>query len=120
MGYCTDFYLSAEPIDEALHDQITAALAEKRYGIESLELGRWQNIDDTWNDHEAHVFEISQRFPEVRFRLLGIGSLPDDKWIEYFQNGKVQLAAIEEIEQPLIPYRWRNAHKDAHGHIAYA
>lgn len=43
-----------------------------------------------WYDHEKDVAVFSQRYPDVVFKLHGVGEAGGDMWYKYFKNGKVQ------------------------------
>ena len=43
-----------------------------------------------WYEHETHMREISDQFPEVLFTLTGEGEESGDLWVKYFSGGKMQ------------------------------
>ncbi len=51
------------------------------------------DLDDCkWYTHEDDMLTFSERFPDVVFRLEGIGEEQPDMWHKYFQAGKMQKA----------------------------
>lgn len=112
MGYNTDYYLTASPVDKELHEKIEQVLDERGLFIEAYDTGSWGDPDDTWYEHTEDMLEISKLFPDVLFRLHGIGEASDDVWTEYYKNGLMQACPVYETEWPIIPYRWTGMHRE--------
>lgn len=51
-----------------------------------------------WYEHTEDMRNVSKKYPNVLFTLTGNGEEPDDMWVKYFMNGKVQ------IEKAVITY----------------
>jgi len=108
VGYNTDYQLTITHIPEdviittgELSDKIYEFLEKSLdknsgYYEESLNYLR-QLADDIsnngryigkWYSHFNTMKEVSSKFPGVRFKLVGEGEEPDDRWKAYFENGK--------------------------------
>ena len=44
-----------------------------------------------WYEHDEEMRELSKQFPEIVFRLHGIGEENGDEWYCYYKNGKKQI-----------------------------
>lgn len=53
-----------------------------------------------WYDHEEHMKNLSERFPNVLFTLGGVGEKRGDIWRKYFKGGKVQTVRAEISYEP--------------------
>ena len=53
---------------------------------------------DKWYEHTQDMCRVSMEYPNVLFTLTGNGEEPEDMWVKYFMNGKVQ------IEKAVITY----------------
>jgi len=69
---------------------------------EFSEDAKWALFEDggcadeaTWRKWEEDLLEISAKYPEALFTLMGDGEEAEDIWRCYFQNGKCQLAEAE-------------------------
>jgi hypothetical protein len=51
-----------------------------------------------WYEHTEDMRNVSKKYPNVLFTLTGNGEEPEDMWVKYFMNGKVQ------IEKAVITY----------------
>ena len=51
-----------------------------------------------WYEHTEHMCRVSKEYSNVLFILTGNGEEPEDMWVKYFMNGKVQ------IEKAVITY----------------
>ncbi len=49
----------------------------------------------TWYEHEKEFKIFSKKFPDVVFKLYGIGEDTEDLWIKYFRKGKMQICKAE-------------------------
>ena len=48
-----------------------------------------------WYEHEKDMLELSNRYPELYFRLGGWGEEREDMWEKVFHNGKVWYQEVE-------------------------
>jgi hypothetical protein len=46
--------------------------------------------ETTWYDHETDMLEFSKLYPDLVFKLSGVGEDKIDLWKKYFKNGKMQ------------------------------
>ena len=44
--------------------------------------------------------KVSRRHPEAVFTLRGEGEDPGDRWVEYHQNGRIQVERLPEWTPP--------------------
>lgn len=51
-----------------------------------------------WYENTDDMCNVSKKYPNVLFILTGNGEEPEDMWVKYFMNGKVQ------IEKAVITY----------------
>ena len=61
----------------------------------------WENVligaaDTKWYEHSEDMKKVSVNFPDALLTLSGIGEESDDQWVEYHQNGKVQIERMPE------------------------
>jgi hypothetical protein len=55
-------------------------------------------VQQKWYDHTEDMCRLSKEYPNVLFILTGKGEEPEDMWVKYFMNGKVQ------VENAVITY----------------
>ena len=53
-----------------------------------------------WYDGTADMKQVSRRYPEAVLTLRGEGEDPDDRWVEYHKNGRVQVERMPEWTPP--------------------
>lgn len=41
-----------------------------------------------WYNYERDILKISNQFPDVLIKVYGKGEEDDDRWVQYFKNGK--------------------------------
>ena len=51
--------------------------------------------ETTWYRHQANMVTISSLWPDVTFTLYLRGEDPDDRWAEYYRNGKLQTSQAQ-------------------------
>jgi hypothetical protein len=70
------------------------------YKAEIAEISGYSDpFDDNikWYSHQKDMREYSKRHPKTVFELTGTGEEPDDMWIEYYLNGKMQRTVAKII-----------------------
>ncbi len=111
MSYTGDFTLSAKISDVGLFDAVENAIMvmnsymKRSYYEDGFAV--WEDINDTWYDHEEDMLALSKQFPQILFELECQGELPDDLWRQFFQNGKTQLCPAYSTFWPYISDRMR-------------
>lgn len=124
MGYYTNYNMEVIDIDKVGYNsyQIAKYMLEKqrkndwyypfRYSLNNFldgtneESGTVFALDleddeeSKWYDHEKEMIELSKKFPDVLFKLHGVGEESEDIWDEYFMNGKSQYCRAEFIIPP--------------------
>lgn len=95
MGYYTEYSLYADTEDiQEIKDKLQEVFGDTYINEGCTFTAKWYN-------HEQHLESLSDLFPDVEFRLEAEGEEPDDLWIKYFKNGKVQvLRAKVEVTYP--------------------
>ena len=122
MGYYTQFDLRAhnvktqeeyEAIVEELKDYELYA-SEHDYGIfqnshyyEDCKEAYFESYEEyKWYDHISDMIKLSKIFPDVTFRLSGIGEEWDDRWYEYYYNGEVEECRAEVYFPTPVNIKW--------------
>ena len=101
MGYYT--YVNMEVNEGGPEsDQVAQTLAEETGDSNPA---RWKGVlsggdDVKWYEREADMRRVSLRHPEAVFTLNGDGESPGDQWVEYYQNGKLQVEERPEWTPP--------------------
>ena len=101
MGYCT--YLSIEiDREEPTVEQVAEAVADV---ANDTAVAFWRSAltgetEVKWYDGTADMKQVSRRYPEAVLTLRGEGEDPDDRWVEYHQNGRVQVERMPEWTPP--------------------
>lgn len=91
MGYYTEYVLSVEnpspTIDTAnMSDDISHML----YGMQpDVFINQWY-CNAKWYDYREDMIALSEKYPDVLFKLSGSGEDSEDVWIDYFFGGKYQ------------------------------
>lgn len=103
MGYYTRYKLETSP-ESVLEKVIESVTGEVRYAV-----GKNGSSDNrcTWYDHEEEMAGISERFPDVTFKLHGEGEQSGDIWDKYFRNGKRQTCKAEIVIPPMREDAWK-------------
>lgn len=88
MGYYTHHKLEIVKGDNELISELRDFSEDANYALE--------DDGDTaesckWYDHESDLKNFSALRPDALFKLSGEGEEAGDLWIEYYQNGKMQL-----------------------------
>lgn len=87
MGYMTWFYLSATRDGVDVTEEVLPALIAKT----GLNAGHFDGDPETaWCDYHEDMLVISQQFPDVIFRLHGVGEASSDVWVAWYANGQRQ------------------------------
>lgn len=81
MGYYTKYELSYD----------TRVVTESVEDITSYD-NHYFTTGCKFYGNEKVLKDFSTKYPDVLFTLTGLGEEPDDQWIKYFKNGKMQLA----------------------------
>jgi hypothetical protein len=73
---------------------------EHKDNIEELSeyVGLWED-SCKWYNHQEDMKAYSKQHPNVVFSLFGDGEEVDDRWVEYYMDGKVQ----EELAKIVYP-----------------
>lgn len=82
MGYYTTFSLKVIGHTEIDHEEEISNEFHDGYPVfdESVK----------WYDYQQDMKEYSLKYPELLFKLEGVGEQNEDMWICYFKNGKMQ------------------------------
>ena len=101
MGYYT--YLSIEiDREEPAVEQVAEAVADV---AKDSDVAFWKSAltgetEVKWYDGTADMKQVSRRYPEAVLTLRGEGEDPDDRWVEYHQNGRIQVERLPEWTPP--------------------
>lgn len=60
--------------------------------------------DAKWYDHTDDMIALSKVFPDMQFRLHGVGEEADDIWYHYYHNGADEYCAL--TSQRPINVKW--------------
>lgn len=52
------------------------------------------SMSGKWYDHEDNMKEVSEKFPDVVFKLEGLGEDQDRTWCTYYWNGQSRDAVV--------------------------
>lgn len=91
MGYYTSYNLDVNNVNtEAEHQAIVDKLRELKIIEYALDTGYWNersksssfySYDEVkWYDHDEDMQKIAEAFPEMTFKLTGVGEEDDDRW----------------------------------------
>lgn len=95
MGYYTTFELEVTPENSEIgHKQMISDATGYTYCFDD---------DIKWYSHQEDMKIYSEKHPTVLFKLTGIGEEPDDIWVEYYKNGKMQRCKGEIVYPPFDP-----------------
>ena len=118
MGYTTTFSLD---IKGCKTEEEYASLCEKMkekdlfgYAFSSpYEFNEEENIQSfdsfdnvKWYTSEQDMLELSAAFPQITFRLHGVGEEAGDLWNEYFHNGKAEFCQSTIIYEEPENIKW--------------
>jgi len=101
MGYYTSYNMDVNNVkSQAEHEAILDKLHELNVIGYALDVGYWSersksssfySYDEAkWYDHDADMLEISKQFPEMTFKLTGVGEDDDDRWYTLYRNGEFE------------------------------
>ena len=90
------YYLDWRGPELPVFEEITEKMAQVHQGdSEAPASMEWERIlvggrGTNWPTHQEDMARLSENWPHNLFRLTGIGENPDNRWREYYLNGKVQ------------------------------
>jgi hypothetical protein len=87
MGYITTYELQVLEGDPGLIQQFREECDNAEYALQS---DGYCNESCKWYDSDDDMRAFSLKHPEALFQLDGDGESSDDKWRQYWRNGKVQ------------------------------
>ena len=98
MGYYTWFTIKIDMEDSNTSYGDIVAELEKMDLSDFEELGDCTfGAYDKWYYHHEDMVHLSAKFPGVLFTLTGDGEDSDDKWREFFYNGKSHCGSAQII-----------------------
>ena len=117
MGYYTDYALNVRKIksrvefehlcDVLKEEEIIGYVLDDGTYIDSENYAYFNPIDSVkWYDHSDSMCQVSEQFPEMVFMLEGIGEESDDRWREYYQNGKYETCRARVIFEDPTEIKW--------------
>ena len=103
MGYYTNFSFTLE---EGPKEQYEKMLKDIDGIIGNDETSSFESVNTKWYDYDKDINQLSERYPDIAFRVYGDGEESDDLWQEYWRAGKcfreqVQFATYVEIKDKL-------------------
>lgn len=96
MDYYTQYTLST-PNDCAPD---TDAIESTIKGISGYPIKFGGGGERTWYGHQNDMLKLSKIYPDVLFKLEGVGEEFEDIWVKYFKNGKMQVCKAEIVFPP--------------------
>lgn len=103
MGYYTTYELSIEGKGENWVHGVDESGKTVRVNIgydheaierEIVEQSGYSSLFDgeaiKWYDHDDEMKQISKKYPDLVFTLVGVGEESGDMWCKYYQAGKCQ------------------------------
>ena len=105
MGYYSYVNLNIEQSDVTM-DQVAETVAEVSDDpdVEFWKTALSGNHEVKWYEYDEDMKKVSRQYPEALFILSGEGEEDGDRWVGYYQNGKVQMESMPEwIPQPFDP-----------------
>lgn len=89
MGYSTNYELSVYEGDKNIKEILNENPEFEGLGYALYEDGSsCEGVK--WYQHEIDMKELSEKYPEIVFKLEGEGEEGGDIWIKYFKGGKMQ------------------------------
>lgn len=90
MGYETYYELeySTYPGRHSVSEEVETQIQE--YVDSNEEMQYSLGYTSKWYEHDDDMLELSEEFPDVLFRLFGMGEESGDLWYTYYLNGKMQ------------------------------
>ena len=103
MGYYTNFSFTLE---EGPKEQYEKMLKDIDGIIGNDEISSFESVNTKWYDYDKDLKQLSERYPDIAFRVYGDGEESDDLWQEYWRAGKcfreqVKFATYDEIKDKL-------------------
>lgn len=96
MGYLTSYSMEALHVAaqnvreiEAAIEELNMPLGDFYYDPQNQVFNAEPNGEWRWYGHEDDMAELSERFPDVLFKLHGEGENRDDVWDKYFVGGEL-------------------------------
>jgi hypothetical protein len=94
MGYRTNYTLSVKNDDNpkvADFDKWLETKPQFESGYNVTDFFEGEAEACKWYGHTEDMIKMSLQFPDLIFQLKGEGEEPEDIWIKYYKNGKVQI-----------------------------
>ncbi|MAG26473.1 hypothetical protein CMI47_13070 [Candidatus Pacearchaeota archaeon] len=99
MGYYTQFSLDFEAPTKKSRDEVISYFEANR---DNMECYAWREkaygTDDCkWYTYDDDMHALSKLFPNVLFKLSGVGEDHSDMWCAYYKVGKVQFERAQIV-----------------------
>lgn len=105
MGYYTNYtlYIDEGTVDlNAVRAELIRLIGDDPF-LDEDDLEYLVTDDIKWYEHDEHCVEMSKAFPDVTFRLQGIGESNGDMWLAYYRNGQYQICRGEMVYPSMDP-----------------
>lgn len=87
MGYYTTFKL--EEVYPAVSRETIISAIQQEYGTSYTTIDIENGDTLKWHQHEADLLAVSTKYPNIAFKICGIGEESDDIWWAEYYQGKV-------------------------------
>lgn len=106
MSYMTSYYLSATRAGVDVTEAILPSLITKT-GMDARHFDG--DKEAKWFDSDEDMQAISVQFPDVVFRLHGVGESASDVWVNWYRGGSVQRWHLDVDLPDGPPLPWSGA-----------